>query len=151
MIDEKGTNLGVLAKDAALGLARERGLDLIEVSPGAKPPVARIINFDKFRYEEEKKEKKRRAEQRTQESKQVQVSGRTARNDLEIKARKVEQFLGEGHHVVVLMTLRGREKAHKDRAFQKLDDFLGIIKANYKVIFAPRAGMRGIAVTLAEK
>ncbi len=146
VIDEAGANLGVLPLQEALKLAKERGLDLIEIAPTAKPPVAKIISFDKFRYQEEKKLKKQRAQQKTQELKQVRISGRAARHDLEIKAKKVNEFLEEGHMVEIQLTLRGREKAHKGWAKERLIDFLKIINPEHKIIMEPRYSGRGFNV-----
>ncbi len=144
VIDEAGANLGVLPLQEALKLAKEKGLDLIEIAPTAKPPVAKIMSFDKFRYQEEKKLKKQRAQQKTQELKQVRISGRAARHDLEIKARKVNEFLKEGCVVEIQLTLRGREKAHKDWAKEKLAGFLKIIMPEHKVIMEPRFWAKGL-------
>lgn len=150
-MDEAGKNLGVMSKEAALKLAEVQGLDLIEVSASAKPPVARIMSFDKFRYQEEKKRKKQQAHQKNLEMKQVQISIRSAKNDLEIKAKKIEEFLTKGHPVVIVMVLRGREKANRDWARFKLDEFLKIIPIEYHKIMEPRWGGRGLTVQVAKK
>ena len=116
VIDETGNNLGVLPLQEALKLAKEKGLDLIEIAPTAKPPVAKIMNYDKYRYQETKKLKKQRAQQKIQELKQVRISARAAEHDLKIKADKVNEFLAEGDIVEIHLIMRGREKAHKDWA-----------------------------------
>lgn len=148
VLSETGENLGVISKAEALKLAIEKGLDLIEISPNAKPPVARLMRFDKFRYELDKKKKKERVSQKGQDLKQVQISVREALHDLEIKAKKIDEFLGEGHPVVIAMTLRGREKANKDWALQKLDEFLKLITIEYQRNGTPRWGGRGFNITL---
>ncbi len=150
VIDENGENLGVLSKEAALALARERKLDLIEISPQIVPPVARIASFDKFRYQQEKTAKKQQQAQKGQEMKRVRVGARTAQNDLGIKARQINKFLAEGHKVEIQQVLRGREKANKDWALQKLKEFLTIIEPGYKVISEPKYGGRGFNVTVAK-
>lgn len=137
--------------EAALNLAREKGLDLIEVSAAANPPVARIISFDKFRYLEMKKLKKERAKQGGQELKQVQLGIGTAKNDLELKARKVEEFLNEKHPVVIVLVLRGREKANKDFARGKLEEFMKFIQVEYQMTMQPRWGMRGLTTQIAKR
>lgn len=144
IIDNEGKSLGVMTKEAALKLAQDQRLDLIEIAPTAKPPVARIMSFDKYRYLQEKKLKKQRAQQKTQEMKQVQISVREANHDLQIKAERVNKFLSEGHAVEILLTLRGREKAHRDFAREKLADFMKRINPEHKVAMPPRSGMRGI-------
>lgn len=150
VVDDDGQSLGVLSKEAALTLAREKGLDLIEISPQANPPVARIASFDKFRYQQERAAKKQQQAQKGQEMKRVRVGARTAQNDLNIKARQINKFLAEGHKVEIQQVLRGREKANKDWALQKLKEFLTIIEPGYKIISEPRYGGRGFNVTVAK-
>ena len=133
-IDETGANLGVIETSEALRLAKEKGLDLVEISPMAMPPVVKIISFDKYRYQEEKKWKKQRATQKIQEMKQVQISVREAVRDLGVKAVRVNKFLGEGNKVEVLLNLRGREKAHQDLAKQKLRDFIKTVDQEHKIL-----------------
>ncbi len=151
MIGETGEKLGVMSRDEALAKARERGLDLILISPAANPPVSRIMSFDKFRYEQSKKLKQQRLHQRGGELKRVQISIRVAPHDLELKTRKVNEFLAEGDTVEILMTLRGREKAHPDFAREKLAAFLTLISPEHKVVMEPRRGMRGISVQVVKK
>lgn len=151
VIDEAGNNVGVLPRAAALELAQGKGLDLIEVAPGVKPPVARIMNFDKFRYEEEKKRKKRQAAERGQEFKQIQITGRTARNDLNMKVRRLEEFLTKGYQVTVVLVLRGREKRNKEWAFQKLREFMALITISHHVMSEPRVGGRGIILVVSKR
>jgi len=140
-----------MTRDAALKHAVEKGLDLIEISPNAKPPVARIMSYDKFRYEEDKKRKKQRIENRGLESKQVQISVRAAKNDLLIKAKKADEFLTEGHPVIVALTLRGREKANKDWAKQKLREFLEMISVPHQTAGDIRYGGRGMNIQIMKK
>lgn len=151
MIDETGAGLGKMTKEKALTLAKEKGLDLIEIVPSAKPPVARIMSFDKFRYHQEKKLKKQRVQQKTQEMKQVQISVKEAKHDLEMKAGRVNKFLEEGHPVEIMMVLRGREKANRGFAHEKLDTFVKLINPEHKVIMQPRSGGRGIIMHVAKK
>ncbi|MBI4992365.1 MAG: translation initiation factor IF-3 [Candidatus Harrisonbacteria bacterium] len=151
VIDEAGANLGILTPQEALKLAKEKGLDLIEIAPTAKPPVAKIMSYDKYRYQETKKLKKQRAQQKIQELKQVRISARAAEHDLQIKANLVNEFLEEGNVVEIQLVLRGREKAHKDWAKQKLLDFLKIIMPEHKVLLEPKYGMRGFNMQIVKK
>jgi len=151
VLDENGENLGVLSKEDAIRTALDKGLDLIEVGPTAKPPVARIMNFDKFRYDEEKKRKKQQVKQKTNDVKQIQISVRAAKNDLEIKAKRMNEFLKEGHPINLVMVLRGREKRNKDWAKQKLEDFLTLITVDFKQLTTPRWGGRGMNVQIVKK
>lgn len=141
-----------MPREKALELVNhEEGLDLIEISPAANPPVARLMSFDKYRYIQGKAEKKARLAQKTAELKQVQISVRAATNDLMIKVRQLEKFLAEGHPVDVVMRLRGREKYDKGRAFAKLDEFLKMITVDYKKLGEPKFGGRGMMVPIAKK
>ncbi len=140
----------MLSREEALA-KREPGLDLVEISPNANPPVARLINFDKFRYQQEKAEKKERQLQKSSGMKQVQISARAAHNDLLIKAQQADKFLNEGHTVEVQMRIRGREKAHKDWSEQKLKEFLGLITFEFKVLSSPKFGGRGMMMQIGKK
>lgn len=146
-----GANLDVLQTSEALRLAKEKGLDLVEISPTANPPVAKIISFDKYRYQEEKKWKKQRARQKIQEMKQVQISVKEAEHDLEIKASRVNKFLDEGHKVEIVLVLRGREKAHQDFAKQKLKNFMKIVNPDHKVLMDIKYTGRGFNTQIIKK
>lgn len=134
MIDERGQNLGVLPTHEALKLALERHVDLIEIVPNAKPPVAKLIEIGKYRYETEKALKKQRAKERKDITKTVQISFGAKIHDLEVWARKAEEFLNEGHKVQIVMRLRGRQKAHRNLAYEKLQNFFKIIPIPVKVM-----------------
>ena len=152
VIDEAGEYIGVLSLSDAMKLATEKGLDLIEVAPLAKPPVAKIISFDKYRYQEEKKFKKQRASEKTQELKQVRISGRAASHDLEIKAKKANEFLKDGHMVEIHLAMRGREKANKDWAKEKLLEFVKtMIDPDHRVIADAKFGGRGFSMKIVKK
>lgn len=140
-----------MPKEAALALAKEKGLDLIEIAPTAKPPVARIMSYDKFRYQKEKEFRKQRQAQRGSELKQIRISARAQKNDLALKARKVEEFLGDGHVVEVMLVLRGREKYNRGWADQKLREFLQMIAVEYKMKSEPRFGGKGLVMQLIKK
>lgn len=151
VIDTDGNNLGVLKREEALRIAQEKGVDLIEIAPTAKPPVARIISFDKFRYQEEKKEKKQRLTQKSKDLKQIRITPRAAQNDLRVKADLVDKFLEEGHKVEINLFLRGREKANKEWGLQKLNDFLKMIKIPHQVTMEAKQSGRGYAVQIVKK
>lgn len=151
VVTDSGENLGVMSLSQALEAARERGLDLIEIAPMAKPPVAKIIGFDKFRYQQEKEEKKKRSTQKTKELKQVRITPRAGQNDLLVKVKKVEEFLAEGHKVEIGLFLKGREKGNKDWGLQKLKEFLGMITTPHQVTLPPKQGGRGFITQIAKK
>ena len=118
VIDEDGKQLGVLTRREALDLARERDLDLVEVSPDAKPPVARIVDWGKFNYQRTKQQQKNRKAAKATELKQMRFGLKIGENDLLIKLRKVAGFLDDGHKVRLTIVYRGREQAHKEIGFQ---------------------------------
>lgn len=146
MIDEQGTNFGVISRDEGLRMASERGLDLIEIAPTAKPPVAKIMSYDKFRYQKEKEMKKQRMAQKSAEMKQIRISARAAENDLRVKAKKANEFLEKGSKVEIMMILRGREKGNKSWAEQKLKDFLKLLDPEHKITSPSRYTGRGFVV-----
>ena len=144
--------MGVLKREEALALVRpDSGIDLIEIAPGAKPPVARLMSYDKYRYEEEKRERKERLAQKVAGLKQIQISPRAALNDLKTKLRQLEKFLAEGHQVEIQLRLRGREKYNKAWAHQKLEEFLGMIATAYKKLNEPKFGGRGLRIQIAKR
>src|SRR5580692_296369 len=152
VVGEQGENLGVLSRAEALALAGPNsGLDLIEISPNAKPPVARLMSYDKFRYEEDKRMKKERLAQKSVGMKHVQITARAAQNDLMIKVKQVEKFFAEGHPVEVNLRLRGREKRNKDWAMEKLKEFLKMLPMEYKQLTAPKFTGNGPGVQIAKK
>ncbi len=151
IIDEKEGNLGIMPLEAALKLAQEKELDLIEIVPTGKPPIAKIINFDKFRYQKEKELKKQKVAQKISEMKQIQISARAAKNDLETQIRKMEKFLENGHKIQIILVLKGREKYNRQWAFQKLDEFLKMISIEYNTTMEPRFAGRGLLMQIAKK
>jgi translation initiation factor IF-3 len=151
VVDELGANLGIMPREAALKLAESRGLDLIEIAPRAQPPVAKIISFDKFRYQKEKELKKQRSAQKISELKQIRLSARAAKNDLVIKAKKTEEFLNKGHRVEIMLKLKGREKYNRDWARYKLEEFLKLITVEYKIALEPRFGGQGLVMQISKK
>jgi translation initiation factor IF-3 len=153
IIDEQEENLGVMKLSDALKLAKEKSLDLVEINGAAVPPIAKLIAYDKFRYQQEKQEKKRRAAQRAiGGSKQIQISVREQKNDLLMKIGRISEFLTEGHPVEILMQLRGREKGNMQFARGKLNEFLGMITTPYKINSPIGPGGRGgLMVVIAKK
>lgn len=141
-----------MTREAALALTKpEEGIDLIEVMSTATPPLARLMSFDKYRYERDKAQKKERIAQKSAGLKHIQISARAAHNDLLIKMKKLEEFLGDGHPIEIQMRLRGREKGNKTWALQKLKEFLAMIPLEYKEISPPKFGGRGMAMSIVKK
>ena len=114
LIDEGGTHVGVIRTRDALDMARERGLDLVEVQPNAMPPVCRLMDYGKFRYEESRRERESRKRQKIVEVKEVRLRPKIDDHDLETKGRQAQRFLESGDKVKVSVLFRGREIAHQD-------------------------------------
>lgn len=151
VVGEDGQALGKMDLASALKLAKDKGMDLIEITAAAKPPVVRLMSYDKFRYQQEKKLKKQKALQKGTEMKQVQISIREALHDLQMKADRVNKFMAEGNQVEIVITLRGREKANKEFAKEKLGNFMKIINPEHKVIMEPKVGGYGITTHITKK
>lgn len=118
MIDEDGSQLGVLSRNDALLLARERGLDLVEVSPNANPPVCKIVDWGKYNYQKTKQQQKSKQSAKSLEVKQMRFGLKISDHDLGVKLKKVTKFLDAGHKVKLTVFYRGRENAHKDLGFK---------------------------------
>jgi translation initiation factor IF-3 len=116
VIDEDGSQLGVIPVEEALRIAEERGLDLVEVAPTANPPVCRIMDYGKYKYEESKKAKKALKKQHTIQIKEIKLRPKTEGHDFEFKIRHARKFLEEKNKVKFTMVFRGRELQHKEKA-----------------------------------
>ncbi|MBS1245533.1 MAG: translation initiation factor [Chloroflexi bacterium] len=123
VVDEEGQQLGVLPTYEALRLAQERGLDLVEVAPNAVPPVCRLLDFGKFQYERQKKDREARKAQKVIEIKEIRLKPRTGEHDLDTKVRKSLGFLEEGAKVRVTVRFRGREITHPEIGREQLAEF----------------------------
>lgn len=117
VIDEDGKQLGILSRQEALSLAEERDLDLVEISPDANPPVAKIVDWGKYNYQRTKQLQKNRKTAKSLEMKQIRFGLKISQNDLDIKMRKATKFLEAGHKVKITAVYRGREQAHKEIGF----------------------------------
>ncbi|MCL5016454.1 MAG: translation initiation factor IF-3 [Patescibacteria group bacterium] len=148
MVSETGENLGVMSRDEALKEAKERNLDLILIASQANPPVAKIQSYDKFRYQREVELKKQKQTQKVLALKQVQISLREAKNDLQNKAGRVEEFLEKGHRVEIQMTMRGREKGLKEWAKKKMEEFLTLLTIPVRREGEIKQGGRGMLLQI---
>ena len=128
MIDQDGKMIGIINLQEAISQAERAGLDLAEISPQANPPIAKIIDWDKYRYEQTKQLQKSRKHQKTIEIKQVRVSLKISQHDFEVKIKQAERFLTEGSRVKVSLLLRGREITHQDLGRDKLEKFYDQLK-----------------------
>lgn len=149
VIGAKGENLGVISSQEALKAAEAANLDLIEISPGAKPPVAKIMDFGQFQYEKKRKASEVKSKSHVTETKNVQVKIGTGEHDQQLKAKRAAEWLNEGHRVKVDLFLWGRYK-YMDPAFlkERLERFLKIIPADYKVADEMKKSPKGWTTTL---
>lgn len=149
VIDQNGQSLGVITKDEALEVARKASLDLIEVSPNAEPPVAKIMDYGKYQYETSKKAKEVKAKAVNNETKNIQISIGISEHDIETKTKQAAEWLNEGHRVKVEMQLKGRNK-FMDEAFlkERLNRMLAIIPAQYKIADPLKKMPKGMTIVL---
>ncbi|MBP9711012.1 MAG: translation initiation factor IF-3 [Candidatus Pacebacteria bacterium] len=149
VIGAEGENLGVLALSEAISQAEALGLDLIEISPNAVPPVAKIMEYGKFQYEQQKKRREIKAKSHTTETKSVQVKIGTGENDLNLKARKATEWLAEGHRVKVDLFLWGRYKYMEFNFLKdRLEQFLKLIPGDYKLAEPIGKSPKGLSTVL---
>lgn len=146
LIDVDGSQLGVVSTRDALEKADERKLDLVKVAPNAKPPVCKIMDYGKYKYEAAKKEKEARKNQKTINVKEVRMTPNIEEHDLNVKARRANDFLKSGDKVKVSVRFRGREMGHTNMGRVVLDDFLELTK-EYGVV-EKRAKMEGRNMTM---
>jgi len=149
VITDTGEILGVLSLSEALAKAESLGLDLIEISPNAEPPVAKIMDYGKYQYQQSKKQKEAKARAHVTETKTLQVKIGTSEHDLELKAKNASKWLKEGHRVKIDLFLVGRSK-YADMGFKKerLDRILTLISEEYRLQGEPLKSPKGLSVTL---
>ena len=152
VITAEGDNLGVIPIGKALEEAKNRGLDLIEISPSATPPVAKIMDYGKYLYDEKKKEKSARAKTVVTEIKTVQVKIGTGEHDLNLKDKKVSEWLSEGNRVKIDLFLAGRAK-YMDIKFlkERLERILKLITVEYRVAQEAVKGPKGLTIYVEKK
>jgi translation initiation factor IF-3 len=136
LIDEAGNQVGVVPTSQALQMAREKGLDLIEVAPNAHPPVCKILDYGKFKYEKKKKENEARKKQTTIKVKEIQLRPQTEEHDLEYKFKNVRQFLEEGDKAKISIMFRGREITYVDQGYKIMARLVDMVK-DIGVVEAP--------------
>ncbi len=133
LIDEFGEQVGIVETSEALKRANQAGLDLVEISPKAKPPVCKIIDWGKYQYQQSKKQQDNKSKQKKTEIKGVRIRMGTDVGDLNVKLRQAEKFLKKGNKLKIEIVLRGREKAFTDQAREKLEDFVDKIEFPIKM------------------
>ena len=151
VIGENGEQLGIMSSKEALQLAEEAGVDLVKIAPTAKPPVCKIVDYGKYRYELARKEKEARKKQKVIEIKEIRLSPNIDTNDLNTKINAAKKFLTKGDRVKVTLRFRGREMAHMNASKHILDDFAESLSDTAVVEKAPKVEGRSISMVLAEK
>ncbi|MBD3359367.1 MAG: translation initiation factor IF-3 [Candidatus Buchananbacteria bacterium] len=129
VIDEEGQMLGVFPTRQAIDMAKERELDLVAVSPKAQPPVARFLNYGNFKYQQEKAAKKQKSQQRKTEVKDIRLSPRIGKHDLEFRLKQADKFLKRGDKINIEIILKGRERQHPELAKEIIQDFINTINS----------------------
>jgi translation initiation factor IF-3 len=151
VIAPDGSQLGILPTEQALQTAYSQNLDLVEVAPEARPPVCRIMDYGKFRYEQSKKAREAKKKQTVIELKEIKLRPKTEEHDFQFKARHAERFLQEGNKAKITMMFRGREMARMDRGRVILDRFVETLKDACVVEQAPKVEGRNMTLILAPK
>ena len=151
VIGADGEQLGVMPSSEALRLAEEAELDLVKIAPNATPPVCKIVDYGKFRYEQIRKEKDAKKKQKIVEIKEIRISPNIDKNDLNTKMSAARKFLAKGNRVKVTLRFRGREMAHMQDSKYILDDFATALSDVAVVDKAPKVEGRIMTITLAEK
>ena len=151
VISEDGEQLGIMSSKDAMKLAREAELDLVKIAPKAQPPVCKIIDYGKYKYELARKEKEAKKKQKTVEVKEVRLSPNIDTNDLNTKMNNAKKFISKGNKVKVTLRFRGREMAHMQQSKHILDDFAEML-ADVAVIEKPaKQEGRSMSMVLTEK
>ena len=151
LIGENGEQLGIMSARDAYKRAQEAGLDLVKIAPTAKPPVCKIIDYGKYRYEMARKEKEARKKQRTIDVKEVRLSPNIDTNDLNTKVGAARKFISKGDKVKVTLRFRGREMAHMQSSKYILDEFVEKLSDVATVEKAPKVEGRSMTMFLTEK
>ncbi|MCC6305327.1 MAG: translation initiation factor IF-3 [Rhodobacteraceae bacterium] len=151
LIGANGENVGIVTPTRALAMAEEAGLDLVEISPTAVPPVCKIMDFGKFKYEQQKREAEARKKQKVIEVKEIKFRPGTDTHDYDVKMRSVMKFLGEGDKVKVTLRFRGREMAHQDLGAQLLTRVAEDVKDVAKVEQMPKLEGRQMVMMIGPK
>ncbi|MDR2479709.1 MAG: translation initiation factor IF-3 [Treponema sp.] len=151
LIRDEGEQQGIMTTLEALGLARELGLDLVEVAPQAVPPVVKILDYGKFKFENEKKVRDSKKKQKLLKLKEIRMQPKIDEHDLDFKSKHVKEFLAEGNKVKVTVRFRGRELAHTELGLDVLKDVLKRIEGDYVMDKAPAMEGRFMSMVLSPK
>lgn len=151
LVDENGEQLGVTSKARAQEMADERDMDLVKIAPQAKPPVCKIMDYGKYRFETIKREKESRKNQKTIEMKEVRLSATIDTHDLEVKAKAANKFLKEGNKLKVNIRFRGRQASHSQIGIDVMNTFFGMVEENAVMDKRPTLEGRNMNMFLSPK
>jgi len=151
LIGENGEQVGIMSPKEAMKLAEEAGLDLVKIAPTAKPPVCKIVDYGKYKYEQVRKEKEAKKKQRVIEVKEIRLSPNIDTNDLNTKVNNARKFLTKGDKVKITLRFRGREMAHMNTSKHILDDFAEALSDIAVIEKAPKVEGRSMTMFLTEK
>jgi translation initiation factor IF-3 len=151
LVDERGEMVGIVTRNEALDMAADAGLDLVEIAPNADPPVCKILDFGKYKYEEQKKKNEAKKKQKVIEVKEIKFRPSIDDHDYEVKMRSMTKFIGEGDKVKVTMRFRGRELAHQELGMNVLMRVKGDLDEIAKVEQFPRMEGRQMTMVVSPK
>lgn len=151
MIGESGEQLGVMSRQDALKLAEEAGVDLVEISPTADPPVAKIIDWGKYQYQKMKERQKNRKSNKQGELKQMRFGLKIGSGDIDIKVRKIRGFLADGHKVRIQIFYRGREMAHKELGYDLINRIFSMLEEEAVMEQNPQMAGRNLSIVIRSK
>ncbi len=151
LIDDEGNQKGIVPTLEALKLAKEKDLDLVEVSPNANPPVCKILDYGKYRFEQEKKLRDAKKNQKVLKLKEIRMQPKIGSGDLDTKAKHVQEFLDEGNKVKVTIRFRGRELAHTELGYDVLNEVLKRLTSAYVVEKQPAMDGKTMSMTISAK
>ncbi len=151
MIGGSGEQLGIISRQEALKLAEDAGVDLVEISPNADPPVAKIIDWGKYQYQKMKEQQKNKRSSKQSELKQMRFGLKIGSGDLEIKLRKVRSFLADGHKVRIQIFYRGRENAHRELGYEMINRIAVMLEDDAVMEQQPQMAGRALSVVIRSK
>ena len=151
LIDDEGNQLGIVPTQEALRMAKDKDLDLVEVSPNANPPVCKILDFGKYRFEQEKKLRESKKNQKVLKLKEIRMQPKIGSGDLDTKSKHIQEFLNDGCKVKVTIRFRGRELAHTELGFDVLNEVLKRLTSAYNIDKPAKMDGKMMSITISPK
>lgn len=151
VISSDGEQLGIMSRDEALDISEKKNLDLVLISPNANPPVAKILDYGKYRYDQQKREKEAKKKQKTSQVKEIRLSTFIEEHDIQVKANTASKFLKDGDKVKVSLRFRGRERDYKSRGFEVMDKFAEVVRDVADIEKKPKFEGRSLIMFLSPK